>query len=78
MGGAESRGAGADCFHLVLFVVARLKLWLILMACRAKPSIVMDYGCPPISYLGLKATCQVLNHSKTVLDVITVRFDRLA
>ena len=32
MGGAESRGAGADSFHLVL-VVARLKLWLILMAC---------------------------------------------
>ena len=33
MGGAESRGAGADSFHLVLLVVARLKLWLILMAC---------------------------------------------
>ena len=32
MGGAESRGAGADSFHLVL-VAARLKLWLILMAC---------------------------------------------
>ena len=31
MGGAESKGAGADSFHLVL-VVARLKLWLILMA----------------------------------------------
>ena len=30
MGGAESRGASADSFHLVL-VVARLKLWLILM-----------------------------------------------
>ena len=34
MGGAESKGAGADSFHLVLFVVARLKLWLILMACH--------------------------------------------
>ena len=33
MSGAESRGAGADSFHLVLLVIARLKLWLILMAC---------------------------------------------
>ena len=33
MGRAESRGAGADSFYLVLLVVARLKLWLILMAC---------------------------------------------
>ena len=33
MGGAESRGAGADSFYLILLVVARLKLWLILMAC---------------------------------------------
>ena len=33
MGKAESRGAGADSFHLILLVVARLKLWLILMAC---------------------------------------------
>ena len=31
MGGAESRGADADSFYLVLLVVARLKLWLILM-----------------------------------------------
>ena len=33
MGGAESRGTGADSFHLVFFVIARLKLWLILMTC---------------------------------------------
>ena len=33
MGKAESRGAGMNSFHLVLFVVARLKLWLILIAC---------------------------------------------
>ena len=33
MGRAESEGAGADSFHFVLLVVARLKLWLILMAC---------------------------------------------
>ena len=32
MGEAESRGVGADSFHLVLLIVARLKLWLILMA----------------------------------------------
>ena len=32
MGRAESRGAGADSFYLVL-VVTRLKLWLILIAC---------------------------------------------
>ena len=30
MDGAESKGAGADSFHLVL-IVTRLKLWLILM-----------------------------------------------
>ena len=33
MGGAESRSVGADSFHIILLVVARLKLWLILMAC---------------------------------------------
>ena len=33
MGGAKSKGASADSFPLVLLVVARLKLWLILMAC---------------------------------------------
>ena len=33
MGGTESRGAGTNSFHLVLLVVAQLKLWLILMAC---------------------------------------------
>ena len=33
MSRAESRGAGADSFQLVLLVVAWLKLWLILMAC---------------------------------------------
>ena len=31
MGKAESSGAGADSFYLVLIVIARLKLWLILM-----------------------------------------------
>ena len=33
MGEAESKDAGADSFHLILLVVARLKLWLILIAC---------------------------------------------
>ena len=33
MGGTESRGSGVDSFHLVHLVFARLKLWLILMAC---------------------------------------------
>ena len=33
MGRAESRGADADSFYLVLLVVTRLKFWLILMAC---------------------------------------------
>ena len=33
MDGAESRGASADSFHLVLLIVARLKLWLMLMTC---------------------------------------------
>ena len=33
MGGVEFRGADADNFHLVLLIIARLKLWLILMAC---------------------------------------------
>ena len=32
MSGVESKGAGADSFYLILFVVAQLKLWLILMA----------------------------------------------
>ena len=33
IGGAESRYADMDNFYLVLLIVARLKLWLILMAC---------------------------------------------
>ena len=69
IGGAESRGAGADSFHLVLLVVARLKLWLILMACLhhlvSALTNTNDILKEPllISYLGLKAvqSCRALN-----------------
>ena len=43
MGGAESRGADADSLHLVLLVVARLKLWLILMVkIFLRPTFVIE------------------------------------
>ena len=42
---------------------------------HAEFSIVIDQGCLPIIYLGLKATRQVLNCSRTFLDVIIVRFN---
>ena len=42
---------------------------------RIEFSIIIDQDCPPVIYLGLKATSQVLNRSRTVPDVITVRFE---
>ena len=45
---------------------------------RAEFSIVIDQSYPPVIYLGLKATHRLLNHFKTVPDVIIVRFDHPA
>ena len=42
---------------------------------HAKFSIVINQCYPSVIYLGLKATRRVLNHPRTVPDVITVRFD---
>ena len=102
-----------DSFLFIFLVIARLKLWLILMACFCHlasalintdnilkvvaryPASTLTYtinkaedlavhcqayiyksdSILPITYLGLKAIRQVLNHSRTVPDVITVRFD---
>ena len=56
----------------------RVLIWGLRQSNRAELLIVMDQGYPLITYLGLKATRRVLNRSKTVPDVITVRFDRPA
>ena len=41
---------------------------------RAELSIVMDQSCLPMIYLGLKVNYRVLNRSRTIPEVITVRF----
>ena len=51
MSGVESKGAGADSFYLVLFVIARLKLWLILIAylCHLVSALTNNNDIPKIA-----------------------------
>ena len=56
----------------------RVFIWDSRQSNRTKLSIVIDQSCPSITYLGLKATRQILNCSKTIQNVIIVRFNRPA